>query len=66
MAVGAYVLVLAAVEVRAAREAVRLCVEALMLVARVVATLQSSEETVNTAVVSGSLVVWAARLVESC
>ena len=31
MAVGAYVLVLAAVEVRAAREAVRLCVEALML-----------------------------------
>ena len=31
MAVGAYVLVRAAVEVRAAREAVRLCVEALML-----------------------------------
>ena len=43
MAVGAYVLVRAAVEVRAAREAVRLCVEALMLTVVRVEAVSASE-----------------------
>ena len=43
MAVGAYVLVRAAVEVRAAREAVRLCVEALMLTVMGVEAVSASE-----------------------
>ena len=58
-----YVLVLAAVEVRAAREAVRLCVEALMLtVARVVA-VSASQEAQVVLEVEGCSCVEAAALV---
>ena len=60
---GAYVLVRAAVEVRAAREAVRLCVEALMLTVVGVVAVSASQEVQVVLEVEGCSYVEAAALV---